>query len=197
MRHAIESLEREHRNIKKIVKVMSILVDELTENRKVDDDILRDLCRFLRIYSNQCHHGKEESCLFPALETYGVPEEGCPLGALRHEHERSRALTQALVEATTRYSVDPHSGGQALTEVLRELTGFYPAHIWKEEYLLFPLAEKVLSAGDHERLLKEFADVESGIYPHAHESYEQLAGDLEERVLKASPKMKSVSVRVA
>lgn len=197
MHQAIESLEREHRTIEKIVKVMSVLADELTENRKVDNDILRDLCRFLRIYSNQCHHGKEESCLFPVLETHGVPEEGCPLGALRHEHERSRALTQALVQATTRYSVDPYSGRQVLTEVLRELTGFYPSHIWKEEYLLFPLAEKVLLAGDQERLLKEFADVESDIYPHAHERYEQLADDLEERVLQASPKMKTVSAHVA
>ena len=199
MHHAIESLEREHRTIEKVVKVMSVLVDELTDNRKVDDEILRDLSRFLRVYSNQCHHGKEESCLFPALETCGVPEEGCPLGALRHDHERSRALTQALVQAATGYSADPYSGRPALIDVLRELTGFYPAHIWKEEYLLFPLAEKVFSAGDQERLLKGFADVESGIYHHAHESYEQLADDLEERVVKASPKMKMkiVSAHVA
>jgi hemerythrin-like domain-containing protein len=197
MYRATESLEREHRMIEKIVKVMSILVDELTDNRKIHDDILRDLGQFLRVYGNQCHHGKEESCLFPLLETRGVPEEGCPLGTLRHEHERSRALTQALVQATVEYSADPYSARPALMEVLRELVRFYPAHIWKEEYLLFPLADKVLSAGDQERLLKEFANVESDIYSHAHESFEQLADDLEERAVKASPKMRTVSGHVA
>lgn len=193
MLRAVESLEREHRTIEKVIRVVSVLVEELTDSRKVDDDLLRDLCRFLRVYSNQCHHGKEESYLFPELEAYGVPVEGCPLGALRHEHERSRMLTQALAQAASAYSADPYSGRQAFLEVLRELATFYPAHIWKEEYLLFPLAAKVLSADDDNQLLQNFASVESDIFSDAHQTYEQLAANLAERVLTASPKMRAVS----
>ena len=194
---ATESLEREHRTIERIVRVVSVLVDELTESRDVDGSILSDLCDFLRVYGHQCHHGKEESYLFPLLESRGVPEEGCPLGALRHEHQHSRALTEGLVEAITRYSENPSLGRQALVEVLRDLARFYPAHIWKEEYLLFPLATKVLSPQEDEQLMKEFASVEADIYRDAHESYEQLAIDLERRVLAASPKMRSVIAKIA
>ena len=197
MTRATETLEHEHRTIEKIVRVISVLADELTEARDVDDSILADLCDFLRVYGHQCHHGKEESYLFPLLETRGVPEDGCPLGALRHEHQRSRALTDTLVEATSRYSANSSRGRQALVEVLRDLASFYPAHIWKEEYLLFPLAKKVLSAQEDELLQKEFESVEADIYSDAHERYESLAVDLERRVLAASPKMRSVIGKVA
>ena len=197
MQRATDSLEHEHRTIEKIVRVMGVLVDELAEKRDIDDDVLRDLCQFLRVYGHQCHHGKEESYLFPILESHGVPEEGCPLGALRHEHERSRALTQELVRASAEYAVNRPAGSSALSEVLRNLAQFYPAHIWKEEYLLFPMARKVLSEEDDQRLLKEFKSVESDIFSYAHESYEQLATQLEDRVVRASPKMRASTGRVA
>jgi hemerythrin-like domain-containing protein len=197
MQRATDSLEQEHRTIEKILRVTGVLVDELTENRDIDDDILRDLCQFLRVYGHQCHHGKEESYLFPMLERHGVPEEGCPLGALRHEHERSRVLTQELVQASAEYAANRHDGSSALSEVLRNIAQFYPAHIWKEEYLLFPMARKVLSEEDDQRLLKEFKSVESDIYSYAHESYEQLATELEDRVVKTSPKMRAGAGRVA
>ena len=197
MQQATDALEHEHRTIEKIVRVMGVLVDELAENRDIDDDVLRDLCQFLQVYGHQCHHGKEESYLFPMLESHGVPEEGCPLGALRHEHERSRALTQELVQASAEYAANRHHSSSALSEVLRNLAQFYPAHIWKEEYLLFPLARKVLSEEDDQHLLREFRSVESDIYSYAHESYEQLATELEDRVLRTSPKMRASTGRVA
>jgi len=197
MQRATDGLEQEHRTIEKIVRVTGVLADELAENRDIDDDILRDLCQFLRVYGHQCHHGKEESYLFPMLERHGVPEEGCPLGALRHEHERSRVLTQELVQASAEYAANRHDGSSALSEVLRNIAQFYPAHIWKEEYLLFPMARKVLSEEDDQRLLKEFKSVESDIYSYAHESYEQLATELEDRVVKTSPKMRANTGRVA
>lgn len=190
MQRATDILEREHRTIEKILRVIGVLADELAEDRNIDSDVLSDICQFLRIYGHQCHHGKEESYLFPMLESHGVPEGGCPLGALRHEHERSRTLTQELAKASVEYAANPNAGRSALSEVFSKLMQFYPAHIWKEEYLLFPLARKVLSAEDDERLLKEFTSVESDIYSHAHESYEQLATQLEDRVVKTSPKMR-------
>lgn len=69
-----------------------------------------------------------------------------------------------------RNSANPHSGRSGLTEVLSDLAQFYPDHIWKEEYLLLPLATKVLSAQDDEGLIKEFASVESDIFSYVRET---------------------------
>lgn len=197
MLRATELLENEHRNIEKVVRVIGILADELTDNHDVDSDTLGDLCQFLRVYGHQCHHGKEECYLFRMLEDHGVPDEGCPLGTLRHEHEQSRALTQELADASMEYRNKSNGSRSTLLAVLRDLAQFYPAHIWKEEYLLFPLARKVLSEQDDQRLLEEFRSVESDIFSHAHERYEELATELEHRVLTASPKMRDAAARVA
>jgi hemerythrin-like domain-containing protein len=58
----------------------------------------------------------------------------------------------------------------------------YPAHIWKEDYLLFPMADKILSPSDHELLLREFDVAEETIGTGAHETFEQLANELSIRI---------------
>ena len=193
MLRATASLEREHRTIERVLRAIDVLADELAENRQIDAGILEDLCQFLWVYANQCHQSKEESYLFSMLKRRGVPEEGCPLGSLRHEHEQARALVHALIQAVAAYPDRLYAGRPALMEVFRRLAEFYSAHIWKEEYLLFPMAEKVLSEADDERLLVEFASVESDISSSAHESYEHMATELEKRVMLVSPKMRSVA----
>ncbi len=65
---------------------------------------LNDLIEFMRTYADRCHHGKEETYLFPALERSGVPLTGCPVGALRHEHQAGRALVGQLAQAVAAYS---------------------------------------------------------------------------------------------
>jgi hemerythrin-like domain-containing protein len=74
-------------------------------------------------------------------------------------------LTQELEQASVEYAANPKAGQSALAEVFSKLMQLYPAHIWKEEYLLFPLARKVLCLQDEEHLLEEFASVESDIFP--------------------------------
>jgi hemerythrin-like domain-containing protein len=78
MQRATDGLEQEHRTIEKILRVIGVLADELAENRTIDSDTLGDICQFLRIYGNECHHGKEESYLFPMLESHGVPRRVVP-----------------------------------------------------------------------------------------------------------------------
>ena len=80
MQRAMLALENEHRTIEKIARVMAVLTDELAENRDIDDDILCDLCQFLRIYGHQCHHGKEESSVSHAGKPWGTRGRLSPWG---------------------------------------------------------------------------------------------------------------------
>ena len=49
MQRATDILEREHRTIEKILRVIGVLADELAEDRDIDSDVLPDICQFLRI----------------------------------------------------------------------------------------------------------------------------------------------------
>jgi hemerythrin-like domain-containing protein len=179
---ATESLEREHQAIQKAVAVMARIVDQLELKHSVEADLLLDLIRFMRVFGDQCHHGKEESYLFPLLEQRGVPATGCPLSALKGEHVKGRQLMDEFASATATYIADKESGRIGLIQALQSLVTLYPAHIWKEDFLLFPMAMKVLSGEDDKLLLQQFTEVESGLGSNVYDTYEASAEALMQRV---------------
>ncbi|HEX8925007.1 MAG TPA: hemerythrin domain-containing protein, partial [Terriglobales bacterium] len=182
MNKATEALEREHELIQKVVAIMAQLVSQLELRHAVSSEVLRDLLQFMREFSEQCHHGKEESYFFPYLESKGVPSTGCPLAALKGEHAKSRQLLDDLNSAAAIYIGNPENGRLALTDVLQSLVTLYPAHMWKEDYLLFPMADKVLGEADHESLLRQFEMAEQVLGSNAHERFSRLADELSERI---------------
>jgi hemerythrin-like domain-containing protein len=104
------------------------------------------------------------------------------LAALKGEHAKSRQLMDDLNSATAAYISEPERGRLTLVQVLQSLVSLYPAHIWKEDYLLFPMAEKIFSQRDHELLLEQFEKAEEVLGTNAHRSFEALAEDLARRI---------------
>ncbi|MGE5111320.1 MAG: hemerythrin domain-containing protein [Acidobacteriaceae bacterium] len=182
MRKATEVLEREHKIIQKAVAVMARIVIQLEFRHPVSPDVLRSLLQLMREFSDQCHHGKEESYFFPYLESKGVPSTGCPLSALKGEHMKSRQLLDDLNSAAAAYIDHDEKGRLTLIQVLQSLVALYPAHIWKEDYMLFPMADKILSASDQEVLLRQFEKAEEVLGTDAHGRFERLADELAERI---------------
>jgi iron-sulfur cluster repair protein YtfE (RIC family) len=127
-----------------------------------------------------CHHGKEEACLFPLLELKGVPPQGCPLGVLKKEHDAGRTLVAQFANVSGRYTKDG-SEKELLRTTLLSLAELYGGHIWKEDYLLFPMTNKILSAEEQDRLTKQFNDIESSIGPDIQRRFEELADNLQRR----------------
>lgn len=181
MENATEVLEREHRTIEKVLAVMARLQEQLDLNHDVDAEILRDLLQFMRIFCDQYHQAREESYLFPLLEDRGIPGTGCPIATLKGEHEKILRLVNELSESTAAYLSDRHSGRSPLKEAFHNLVSFFPGHIWKEDYLLFPMAEKVLSPSDQEMLLRQFDLAELDLGGRINEEFETLAENLSNR----------------
>lgn len=182
MERATEVLEREHRIIQKAVAVMAQLVAQLELRHVVSPEVLRDLLTFMREFSDQVHHGKEESYFFPYLEKKGVPSTGCPLSALKGEHVKSRQLMDELNSAAGAYIEGSEGGRLTLIQVLQSLVALYPAHIWKEDFLLFPMADKILADTDQELLLRQFDSADEALGGAVHERFEKLADELSARI---------------
>ncbi|HEU0138385.1 MAG TPA: hemerythrin domain-containing protein [Bryobacteraceae bacterium] len=159
----IHELTAEHRVIEKAAALMEKMADQLTSGSGVDGSVLQNLVQFLRVYADELHHGKEEAILFPALEAKGVPQAGCPLGGLVAEHRKGRTLVDELIRASGAYEENAASAREELIASLRALRELYNSHIWKEDNLLFPLAEKLLAGDDSERVKKQFLEVDERI----------------------------------
>lgn len=173
-------LEHEHLIIHRVVAAMARLADELGHGSDPTTEVLDDLESFLHVFVDQCHHAKEDRWLFPMLEAKGIPAGGCPIGALEHEHERGRALGAQLSEAVQLYKAQGLATAKPLLiQTLRDPVDLYPAHIWKEDYMLIPMANKVLSDGDQRKLAEEFEQVEAQIGTGVHERMEAVPAALE------------------
>ncbi len=179
---ATDELEHEHRIIQQVVGGMAVLIEKLESGAEPDNSVFTDLSEFLQSFGDTCHHGKEEDYLFKLLERKGVPVSGCPLAVLVHEHERGRKLLVDLKRDIELYERIPSEGRQGLISTLRNLIELYPSHIWKEDYLLFPMAEKLLSESEQKELSAQFAQHEARIGVDVHHGFEQLAGRILELI---------------
>jgi hemerythrin-like domain-containing protein len=173
-----DKLEVEHRVIAKIILVVSMMADQLDAGQSVNVEILQRIVEFMRIYVDQFHHGKEEQLLFPLLVRRGVPTRGCPIEALTHEHVIGKELVAGLSEAILGYQKYGPVAEDTLVKSLRGLADLYTNHIWKENYLLFPMTNKILGSDDLNALSREFEKMEREFTPALHESLERFADGL-------------------
>lgn len=173
-----EMLEAEHRFIAKVVSAAGLLADKLEAGQSIELQVFQNVVEFMRVYADKCHHGKEEDLLFPLLEQRGVPMRGCPVEVLLREHGMGRALVKGLAEAVEGWQTGDPFARENLIKNLRGITELYPNHIWKEDYLLFPMSNKVLSAEDQQALALEFDRVEEAVGREQHQRLEQLSEQL-------------------
>jgi hemerythrin-like domain-containing protein len=159
----IQILTHEHEIIKSVIGSLSKIAQRLEKGERADPDTLRGVVRFLREFADRCHHAKEEDLLFPAMERKGVPESGCPLGGLRHEHEQARALVKAFANAVETYAADGATAGQGIVDAVGKIAKLYADHMWKEDAMVFPMVERLFTEAERDALYKAFEQAEEAI----------------------------------
>ena len=174
-----EILMSEHRVIERVLLCLDKMAESAFAKGAVDVPSARDAIDFLRTFADGCHHLKEESRLFPAMEKCGLPAEAGPTAVMRHEHEIGRAHIRKMAEA-----VDAAEKGdaRAADKFAFEARGFVDLlreHIAKEEQVLFPMADRMLPGAVQDDLLRGFEHAEAHeVGAGAHERYLALADTL-------------------
>ncbi len=153
-------LRHEHEIILRTLAVAERLGRALAAGEPVDRDALAWVVDFFRTFADRCHHGKEEQHLFPALERHGIPREGGPIGTMLDEHEQGRRFLAAMGAGDDR----------TIAEAIHGYAQLLRAHIDKENDVLFPMAEQILSEAEQRTLVTAFEDVEQTVVgPGVHE----------------------------
>lgn len=176
----IQMLIDEHVYILKVVAALGVIGSTIENEDTIDAPLFARIIDFMREFADRCHHAKEEDLLFPAMVAMGVPETGCPIGGLLAEHTRGRTLIAQLEQGVEQFAADPQAGKRLIGQAIVGITALYPNHIWKEDDMVFPMAEKLFDAGQLDHLLDDFEAVERN-KSAAHSSHIQFANDLETR----------------
>ena len=137
------------------------------------------LLMFFKEFTDKCHHGKEERVLFPFLESKGIPREGGPIGVMLVEHDIGRRLIKALEEDLENIERDPEARRDAVDSALSYVR-LIREHIFKEDNILFKIADELMSADEDKRLVEEFEKMEiNTIGPGVHEQLIKLLDEIE------------------
>jgi len=168
MGKATEDLRHEHESI---LSVLDIADDVMRSKHPAEEKLKfgNDFIYFLSIFTDRCHHGKEEGQLFPTMVQKGIPERDGPIGVMLQEHVTGRALvTQMRVHVENKDLI-------RLMASIAEYSVFIRNHIAKENNILFPLADKVLSSAEQDEMFENFEIHEEDVVGHGvHEQLHKM-----------------------
>ena len=186
MATATQVLRHEHDAILKMLDATEQVAQRAERGEKIPAEVLTDLLEFFRLFADRCHHGKEEDLLFPLLRKKGIPGEGGPIGMMLYEHEQGRSLIRQMAEAVEAYQSGQATAGTAWAKAARGYTDLLRSHINKENNVLFPMADRVLAAGEQASLAEEFERLEvekmgTGTHERLHAKMDKLLRELARR----------------
>ena len=170
-----ETLGHEHKIISLVLDGAEREARNIRETGKADAEKIEKMLDFFRNFADKCHHAKEERHLFVELNRRGLPKNGGPIGVMLSEHEQGRALLRVVAERLQ----DANPAG--LSDALLAYVNLLRAHIDKENKILFPMADRLLTDQDQKDLEEKFEKLESeemGL--DTHEKYHHLAHELSE-----------------
>ena len=159
MSKATTDLTNDHEAILTALDIFSRILDSTKNPSATLEEDLVDFIHFLQEFVDQCHHGKEEGILFPAMIAVGVLDRGGPIAVMMSEHIQGRGYIHDMVEAL---EDDPlnfarfEKAGRQYIDLLR-------VHIQKENTVLFPMADRMIPGVDLERMFAAFEEHEEKV----------------------------------
>lgn len=153
-------LKDEHTLILQALDALERKIAALEAGAAPDRAYFEKAVQFLRTFADQCHHGKEENLLFKAMVDQGFPLQGGPIAVMLSEHDTGRGFIRGLAEGTAGIGRDP-AAAQQISQNGRGYIRLLRAHIDKENTILFPMADQVLSPQLQAHLGEEFERFET------------------------------------
>jgi hemerythrin-like domain-containing protein len=170
-----ETLKHEHQIILMALDAAEREVRSIQATGTLHADKVEQMLDLFPNFADLCHHAKEEKLLFVKMEERGIPVQGGPIAVMLHEHELGRGLLRA-----ARQALD-EAAAAGVRDNLDGYVRLLRAHIRKEDQILFPMADQILTAEDQRELEAAFDRVEAEeIGQGVHDRYHALAHELAE-----------------
>jgi hemerythrin-like domain-containing protein len=175
MGKATQDLKNEHDAILHVLKI----VDKVVSTDTIDDaEIFKfgnELIYFLKIFTDKCHHGKEEDYLFKALNAKGIPSEGGPIGVMLYEHKLGREYISLMSK-----SLESKDLADFKTNAVK-YCNLLISHTGKENNVLFTMTDKLLDDAAQNDLFAKFEQHEEAVIGHGvHEELHAMIHKWEE-----------------
>jgi len=154
MKNITQILSDEHRVILQTIDAVFKECYEIENGKQLEIVFFNKTIDFIKNYADKFHHAKEEDILFKAM-LENVENLHCnPIPVMLHEHDEGReyvkGMEQGISENNTNKIIENARGYGIL---LRD-------HIYKEDNVLYPMAEQALSDEQKEIVNNKYIEIE-------------------------------------
>ncbi|MBT3690005.1 hemerythrin [bacterium] len=148
-------LSEEHQNILKVINDLLKECDTLESKNELNLEFFNKTIDFIINYADKFHHAKEEDILFIELNKEGVQMPCNPIEQMLHEHELGRNYINELKKQIDENNIEK------IIENSRGYASLLQEHIYKEDNILYPMAEEALSEDTKNKILNKFNEIEN------------------------------------
>lgn len=174
-----DELKAEHEGILLMLSILEKICSRAKSAESMPIEHLEGIMEFLKVFADQCHHGKEETILFPVLEAEGIPRQGGPIGVMLYDHDHGRSLLREMDESLKGIKARSSGAAASFANAANLYIEFLRQHIQKENNVLFPMAERVTPQSKQEEISQEFEKFErEKIGVGRHEAFHSLMDKL-------------------
>lgn len=156
-----EVLVHEHEIICMVLDAAEREARKIATSGAVPVEKVRSIMSFVREFADGSHHAKEEQHLFVQMQKCGMPAEHGPIAVMNHEHDLGRAYMRALGDALGLVEKGDASAAGAVVENILGYVNLLRSHIYKENNILFPMADNMFSPDDQAELSGAFEQVDT------------------------------------
>jgi hemerythrin-like domain-containing protein len=170
-------LTQEHKLILRALNVLDALTASMEARGEFDEDAVDRVLDFLLWFADAHHQAKEETILFPAIKACAHDQDR-PVRHMMFEHDQERHSIEDL-ERDVRLGKlsDFVATANKLSSTLR-------IHIYKEDQLLFPEADSLLSSQQDDAIFEQLQRFDTSLDKKTLEHKQSELHSLEWRYLR-------------
>ncbi|MAF20917.1 MAG: cation-binding protein [Parcubacteria group bacterium] len=154
MEKPFKMLSDEHQNILKVIEALTKEVNALETGQALNKDFFNQAIDFIKNYADKFHHVKEEDILFKELSKDSVQMDCNPMEQMLHEHDLGRGFVKGIKQGLER------GNKEQIIKNSKEYSQLLQEHIFKEDNILYPMADQSLDQKTQQAMLKEFKQAE-------------------------------------
>ncbi len=153
---ALQIIKDEHQSLAAVLHGLLYLTREIRD-RGADPDfrLLHAMLDYIVAFPQKLHHPKEDQYLFKAIRERSANAAQL-LDELEAEHVRGDDLIRSLQHALIGYENEGRDKAELFRKAVEDYADFNWRHMRREEDVVMPLAEQLLTEADWERIAAAF-----------------------------------------
>jgi len=153
-------LLEEHKMLQQITEKL-VMLTEKVQRAEIPDSVIEELSQLKHIVDElleaEKHYLREENALFPVLERHGISEPPAIMWMEHNQLREKKKQLKVLIENFTKMNFSDFK--RQLSELAKAVNDMLNRHIYKENNILFPVAQRVVTEQEWVDMMKDFDEI--------------------------------------